>query len=213
MTIGYDINGTTPANGASAMLRFQQGLTTAAWVCESSGTGSSGAGSGVYNSSGNSCTTAALIANPAAWTRWRSGDGLREMTIQCSGTIGTGDWKYRWKYSAPSSTGTLVGFTGGAPAAGVTPTATNEEIRYGGGTDASPTYAAVFNAMNGTYRLWIVCFDSGLNYSWTMFTSISSTGVQAGWTYMDVCATGTYPTQDTDPSVFYAGVPGTTVAN
>lgn len=58
-----------PATCGAALFALKTLLVSAGWTVASSGTGSSGVGSGVYNGSGDAVTTSALMSNPNAWFR------------------------------------------------------------------------------------------------------------------------------------------------
>lgn len=60
---------TTPTTCGDALFALKALLVSAGWTVGSSGTGSAGAGSGVYNGSGDAITTAALMKNQGAWFR------------------------------------------------------------------------------------------------------------------------------------------------
>lgn len=62
-------NQSNPAKVGNALFSLKTLLVSAGWTVASSGTGSSGSGSGVYNGSGDAITTGALMTNPNAWYR------------------------------------------------------------------------------------------------------------------------------------------------
>jgi hypothetical protein len=142
----------TPLTGYVAMYEFKELLKSAGWVVKSSGTGTSGAGSGVYDAAADAVTTSELMSNPKAWFRIQSPDTLREYTFQTV-SVAT-DWRVKYSFAAK--------FIGGAPAAGITPSATDEYIIWGTGTDAAPS-ANTFFTTNNTYR-WNVCADNASPY-------------------------------------------------
>lgn len=156
---------TTPATGAEAMYNIKTYLVSAGWVVKASGTGSSGTGSGTYNATGDSLTTAALTANVAAWFRIQDPAGVREYTFQRT----TSNTTWRIKYSASAK------FTGGSPAAAQTPSATDEAVKYGSGTDASPVGTALFGT-EGAYRLKAGIGNAAESYGWWVSTWGSGTG-------------------------------------
>ena len=88
-----------------------------------------------YSSSGaqvtGSGTGARGLRNASAWVNLQSPDGKFNVTIQRS-TSSNLTWRVK---VSPND------FTGGSPSATQTPSATNESIVLGGGTDASPTFA------------------------------------------------------------------------
>ena len=94
----------------------------------------------VYAQSGDVISTVADCAVSGAW--WvMEGKGVvdggttykRQLCVQTNGTGGC-----RIKVSP------RAGFTGGSPSASRVPSATDERVWHGGGTDASPTYASLF---------------------------------------------------------------------
>lgn len=141
---------TSPATGAVAWYTFKELLKTAGWTVPSSSDGTT------YNSSGDQITSGASgaggFANNSAWFRLRDPSGIKEITIQ----RGTNNSIYRIKYSF------LAKFSGGSPSATQTPSATDEFIALGTGTDASPGYSAWFGT-DGTYR-WNVGADNASPY-------------------------------------------------
>lgn len=139
----------------------------------------SGDGLSAYSSSGDIITASGSGANgmnnARAWYRIQSPEGyewIRQITSV------TGDPDLRVKFSLAD------GFTGGSGSADTTPTATDEELELGGGTDASPTgqNGAYPNISSGIRRIlgcidnsdpygfWIVCLDdynqSDPNFVW-----------------------------------------------
>lgn len=101
--------------------------------------------------------------NDLAWIIFRDGDGVAEVCWQITTAASDG---LRLKYS-PSA-----GFTGGTPGAGEVPSAADEVIIKGGGSDGAPTGGG---AMNDTpsasdllfgaiesrwpWRYWLLCID------------------------------------------------------
>lgn len=127
------------------------------------------------------------MANANAWFRIREagGAGGREWTFQRDNTNNT-DW--RVKFSA------LDGFTGGTPGATQTPSATDEHVIFGSGTDASPTHATMFTA-DGSYRWHLVGYDvaeTGV-YPWYAYATANGTGVPRTLIMVDSLESGTFP--------------------
>lgn len=152
----------TPANGSVAVYQLKEFLKTHGWEVLSSSDGTT------YNAAGDQITAAGSgaggMANNAAWFRIRNGSaGAPELTWQRSTNL-----NWRVKFSQ------LAGFVGGAPGATQTPSATDEAIVVGSGSDAAPGYAALLSTDNtyhflvgaeasGQRRLWCVTYDiSGL---------------------------------------------------
>lgn len=139
----YNING-VPATGSVAMYQFKEVLKAAGWTVVSSSDGTT------YNAAGDQITSGAAgangMANNSAWFRIRSpGSSPRELTIQ----RGTTNRVWRIKYSR------LDQFTGGTPGATQTPSATDQVVVRGGGTDAAPTFYTL-HTTDGTYRWDVV---------------------------------------------------------
>jgi hypothetical protein len=131
----------SPSTGAEHFFNLKTALVAAGWVVKASGTGSAGAGSGTYNATGDAVTTAALMANTNAWFRIQDPTTTREFTFQRTSANTT----WRIKYSASAK------FTGGSPSASQTPSATDEIMKIGQGTDASPTGVSCLPT-DATYR-------------------------------------------------------------
>jgi len=141
-----DVNN-IPATGAEAIFILKELLKSAGWTVPKSSDGS------VYNSGGDQISHggsgAGGMANSSAWFVIREPGGLREWCFQ-KGSASHLVW--RVKVSSHSL------FVGGAPDATHTPTATDQQILVGAGTDASPTFATTFNA-DGSYA-WHVIADN-----------------------------------------------------
>ena len=128
-----------PATGAVAVFNIKEMLKAAGWTVDESSDGTT------YNNSGDEISSGAAGAggldNTNAWFRISNPDGV-EYTVQRTNT----NQNYRVKCS-PVAT-----FTGGSPGATQTPSATDEGVILGGGTDAAPTGEAWFGGASGTYR-------------------------------------------------------------
>lgn len=150
--MAFTFSKTTPTTAAVAMYELKERLKTAGWTVRASSDATT------YNSTGDQITSGATGAggfgNTNAWFRIQRPDGVAEFTFQKGSTAAT----IRIKYSYAAK------FTGGSPGATQTPSATDETVVWGGGTDASPTYATAFSSDN-TYR-WNVGADSATPYGW-----------------------------------------------
>jgi hypothetical protein len=147
-----DIN-LTPATGPVAVFTLKQRLKAKGWIVKSSSDGTTYSASADVITSGGAGANG--LANNNAWFRIQmpTMDGvLRELTIQ----RGTGNTAWRVKYGA--------NFTGGSPGATQTPSATDEQILLGGGTDALPTFGTWFGA-DGSYYFHAVAGDAEDGYS------------------------------------------------
>ena len=183
----FNLNVSSPATFGELMFNLKEHLVNqASWTVESSSDGTS------YNASGDEWTVAADAANTRSWTRLRSpvGAGGREFTMQRT----TSDLQWRIKYSR------TAGFVGGSPDATTTPSATDEGIAQGGGTDASPTFVNMFQGTAVNQIAQYMCDDAS-PYNWYMITY--NTGIVPGTIMgMDEAASGT-AVGDADPNMFW----------
>lgn len=122
------------AYGASLSALFEM-LISAGWTYCSSGDGLAG-----YSSSGKIFTGTGSGAlgwnNNRGWARVRDPAGRRELCIQHNAANGV-----RIKISTDAR------FIGGSPSATVVPSATDERVLWGSGTDASPTLSTWFDVV------------------------------------------------------------------
>lgn len=141
------------------------------------------------------------LRTPYYLTSPRPNDGTvyhRQFTFQ----RGTDNTLWRIKYSA------RAGFTGGTPSAAETPSATDEQILLGGGTDAAPTYGTLLPA-DGTYRMQILSYDNGLVPGFYLLTYPKGNPTPNACFMLDPLAPGSYPVDDAgfsleqDPLVIY----------
>lgn len=208
----------TPATGAAAIFNL---LTTAlavvdgrpsAWSVPTSGTGTGG----VYAQLGNVISSAAVLTNPGAWfvlqlppyaTSPQSG-AVYPFNRQLSFQRGADNTLWRVKYSARAK------FTsGGGPA--VTPSAADQVVLLGGGTDAAPTYGTLLPA-DGTYRQQ-ACVLEGRSGFW-MVTYPQGNPTPNSCLLLDPLAEGSYAVDDAgyaieqDPVVLYQRTGSDTLA-
>lgn len=192
MSLSYNVN-TTPATGSVAMYNLKTLLKDQGWTVPRSSDGST------YSSSADLITTGAAgaggMANSSAWfiIKQPVSAGTRAFCIQ----RGTTNLVWRVKYGFGGS------FTGGAPDATTTPTSTDEQIVTGAGSDAVPTFGALFTT-DGTYRHHMMA-DSDCTRFWSICYATGG-GNPAGVHFLDALSAGTYPAEDVDPVVmhFYA---------
>lgn len=186
------INGDVPATGAVAMWTLIQMWIAAgaSKLADSDGT--------TYSSSGTRVTSGASgaqgLGNASAWVRIRFLDG-REFTIQ----RGSNNVSWRIKYSAQAQ------FTGGSPGAVQTPTAADEAIRLGGGTDASPTYVTLFTT-DASYKLYGGADNASAK--WWFNTALIAGGAANAGMFVDLIPTPT--TGDNEACVIGIAVSGNT---
>lgn len=175
------LNGETPSTGAVALWTVIEMWVAAgaSVLADSDGT--------TYDADGGQVTSggsgAGGLGNTSAWVRVQFPDG-REITIQ----RGANNQSWRIKYSAQSH------FTGGSPGAARTPTAADEALRFGGGSDASPTYATWF-ASDNSYKLYGGA--GGAADGWWFGTALNSGGAPSAGAFMDPLSSST--TGDDDP--------------
>jgi hypothetical protein len=73
----------------------------------------------------------------------------------------------------------------------------------GGGTDGTPTFTANWFSTDATYKWHIACGGAAEFYSFNAFAALSGTITLQHGIFMDVLATGSFPTSDVDPCVAY----------
>lgn len=150
--MAFTFSKTTPATGSVAMYEFKEHLKSQGWTVPESSDGTT------YNNAGDQITTGASgaggMANTNAWFRIQSpaGAASNEFVVQ-RGSTNVG-WRIKHSRAA--------GFTGGSPSATQVPSATDEGLLWGAGTDASPTFSNLFTTDN-TYR-WNVGADAASPY-------------------------------------------------
>ena len=125
------------ATTGDAFYQFKEFLKTAGWTVVASGDGSGGtygASSDVLTGGG---TGAGGAGNDNAWIVLKQPTAFRglqrQFCIQNTVAHTTNNSSQRWKYSRNA------GFTGGSPSATQVPSAADEVVIAGGGTDAAPT--------------------------------------------------------------------------
>ncbi len=148
-----------------------------------------------YNSSGYQITVDATgpggIRNHKSWFVLRDPAGRREFCVMFD--IASGQQGIRFKFSE------LSRFTGGSPAALVTPSAADERIVFAGGTDAAPTFGTWMST--GTVYRTHVIFNStpiGGVYPICVFNTTGS-GQAAGQFIVEPMAPGSYDASDVSP--------------
>ncbi len=195
MAHSFNVN-SVPATGALAIYSLLTTLVAATWTKPKDSDGTTYSSSGAQVTGG--ATGANGLANTSAWFVVRDPNSARSFSFQ----RGTTNVLWRVKYSR------AAGFSGGSPAAAQTPSATDEVILLGGGTDASPTYATLLNT-DGSYRFNVCACDTTLGYSfyWHTFPAGDATGVQRGM-FLDVMTTGSFPAGDIDPAVVFVAASG-----
>ena len=185
MTLYYNVNN-IPATGAEALFNLGSVLTASGWTVISSSDGTSfGAGDTYF-------TTSSLAASNAWYiVQEPTGPGGREWCFQR--TNANNNWRIKVSPNA--------GFSGGSPSATEVPSATDEGVIWGSGTDVSPTGSLLFFA-DGTFKFHIVAESTPVGpignevYGWWAFANLNGS-LQSENTYVFLCqeplATGSYP--------------------
>jgi hypothetical protein len=153
MSYSFSTNN-SPATGAIAMYTLLSTLITATWTKPKDSDGTTYSSSGVRITGGGSGANG--LANNSAWFVVSAPNG-RQFCIQ----RGTTNQAWKIKYSK------AAGFVGGSPSATQVPSATDEQVIVGGGTDASPTFYTLFGSDN-SYRMSCGCGNSAVGYAFFM---------------------------------------------
>lgn len=200
----FDVNGEPSAHGSAAMFRVKTLLKSAGWTVPRSSDGTT------YNSSGDQITHsesgAGGMDNNRAWFVVRQpGTNAREFCFQrdTSAALTTAP-NWRVKYSGGPSTG----FTGGTPSATQVPSATDEQVVFSGGTDATPSFTSFFFSGLYSCRLNIIAGGQAEGYPFLFWSSDPNVSATAGSNTgfgLDIMMPGTYDPTDIDPAVVYPG--------
>jgi hypothetical protein len=176
---------------AAALSAGVEMLVAAGWSYKASGDGLSG-----YSATGKIFTgigSGALgWSNSRAWARLTDPSGRREITVQISPAGGAA----RFKVSASAK------FTGGSPSATVTPSATDERLLFGTGTDAAPGFVAYWDGNMLTNDLYIfqgAAFAAPPYGFWWGGQGLPN-GTKTGFLMMDPVLA---PASDPDPVVWH----------
>jgi hypothetical protein len=198
--------------GGVFLYQLMTTLVSAGWTVLGSGDGTGGHYSGTGNILTSGLNQAYGLYNVGSWFRIQSPiipstGQKREFCFQQGAT--SGGVMIRIKYS-PNVTG-ATGFTGGSPSASEVPTATDQVVLLGAGTDASPTYTAwgiadyefaghIVADISGTYGYSWYCMQAAANTTPYYGTNSPVDGSQMA---LDVMQPGTAASADTDPAVVY----------
>lgn len=203
--VNFDL-GTTP--DGNWILKLKETLVSCGWILKGSGDGTSNF-SNIATNDGSSATdhiTSTTIANTnRAWFRLRSpaivADGFfRELVFQYAPT-GTAKVNLRIKYSlCPSN----VGFEGGSPSATQVPTATDQTVVVGTGTDASPTGDRI--AYPNNYALLNIVCEQVSPFSFYVYGYDQGSLAKPFTFAYEALKANTYPISDADPYVFVVTV-------
>lgn len=186
---------------------FKLVLKQAGWTIKSSGTGTGGTYSASSDLIVNQSATAGGMGNARAWYVIEDPAGLRQFCMQ---NITSATNQPRIKFSKGTK------FIGGSPNANTVPSAADEVVWYGGGTDASPSAGGFWpNSTSGNYRVHMVTYSTPVGgvYPIYCYFTVNGTGAQSqGMLVMDPLAPGSYDVLDPEPWVaLYASATDTTV--
>lgn len=190
MTWSFDIQQPVTGTAAVGTYRLKAALIARGWTVPSSSDGTT------YNSSGDQISSGAAgangLGNANAWFRIKCpATGTREFVFQ---RVSAAAW--RIKYS-------VAGFTAGSPSATRVPSATDEVVIIGGGTDAAPT-GGTWGSVDATAQKWnVITGDASEGYSFTVHSHAPGTFT------MTMALTFDYMEQanasDLDPYVILSG--------
>lgn len=190
MANAYILNA-VPTTYGQAISLIVELLVAAGWSYRGSGDGLSGysAAGKVFTGTG---TGAGGWANARAWARLAAPDERREIVVQHNNTGGL-----RLKYSAVGK------FVGGTPTANTVPSASDERVLWGGGTDGTPTISAWFNSgiLTGANRFYGHASDTAPFGFWAGAITTPAGTVTCG---LLLDPLSTVP-EDPDPVVFHIG--------
>jgi hypothetical protein len=191
MAYTFSVNN-LPATGAVAMFQLITALVAAGWSQVQSGDGISAFSAGAVTSGASGANG---LGNSSAWVRLAApavSGQVRELVFQ-RGTTNDRGWQI--KYSASAL------FSGGSPTFSLAPTSTDEVWMIGAGTAA--TALANWFPVDGGYRWHIACGGSAEFYSFNAFAVLTGATNYQNGLFLDVMATGSYPSADVDPAVMY----------
>lgn len=194
MTYTFNVN-QTPATCAVAVYNLKEQLKTAGWTVPRSSDGST------YNDSGDQITSGGSDAygmdNASAWfVIEEPASPFRQFCFQRTSSTGANtSYQWRIKYSDGYE------FDGGSPSATQVPSATDEQVLLGSGTDGSPGFGNFFGTnTDGGFRHNIVA-DNADAYGWASFAWVNTTGRPTHCMVFDPVTGVT--TADDDPVVIY----------
>lgn len=109
-----------------------------------------------------------------------------------------------WQHAAPQASDRIkwaveTAFTGGAPSALVVPTATDQQLIAGGGTDAAPTFTGVLGSATAGARVWAAFADDAAPYGFAVHGWSVPSRVSAGAFVCDPLVAGGSVPGDLDP--------------
>lgn len=188
MALVHNVN-VLVTTGAGTVFNLLTTLLAAGWTVPSSSDGTT------YNSSGNQISSAGSGANGLdnnrAWFRVRDPGGRREYIFQRG--LNSGAWRITFSE--------LDQFVTGSPSATVVPSAADSQTLIGSGTDASPTFSAVWLDAVATGRTHCVAESTatGNAYWFWMTQTAAGTGALRSCLVVDALQVGSYPVADVSP--------------
>lgn len=202
MALTYTVN-QNPTTGAVAVFNLKTLLKAAGWTITKSSDGTT------FNNTGDQITTGASgsngMDNSKAWfvAQQPVGGsapfaGTRQFAFQRNSTTGANTsqaWKLKYSLSA--------GFTGGSPGVVQMPSATDEVVLLGGGTDAAPTFANLFGGADGAYRHQLIA-DNAAPFGWfSIGYPVGPSTSSSHGLYFDAMASSAFLPSDPDPYAIY----------
>ena len=174
-----------PATGAESIYELKEFLVNLlGYAVQQSSDGTT------YNASGDVITQPGIGANgmenSLAWFLVADPDDSYQWVFQRQSGAGNTDW--RVKFSAEA------GFGGGTPGVTQVPSATDEQILIGAGTDAAPTFGTLFGTDN-SYRWHLVGFDGDTVgvYPFFAYATDNGTGQERTLIMHESLVIGSYP--------------------
>lgn len=187
-----------PASFIEALYRLKEQLKTAGWIHQASSDGTT-----FITTVGNVNDKITGFGTSGAGN-WGAGHGwwigaapgaVSGSTRQICIERVSSDTAIRIKYSY------AAGFTGGSPSATQTPSATDEQLLQGSGTNASPTGANIFsNVTAGLFR-WHICANSASPYEFYAVGTGFGNATPAAGMMMDYVSSAN--NLDNDPYVLH----------
>ena len=197
MAYTFSVNN-NPLTGPLAMYGLISTLMSAGWLKKMDSDGTTYSSTGAQVTHGGAGTGG--LGNTNAWVRLQApavnGGAVTNQTREITIQRGTTNALWRLKYSASAL------FTGGSPAATVTPSSTDEVFMLGGGTDASPTFVS-WLATAGDERWHYAAGGAAEFYSFIAWSQVVGGTAARSAIFLDVMSSGSYPSNDVDPAVMY----------
>jgi hypothetical protein len=205
LTTGTLTTSRTPVDGAEAMFILIRNLMNAGWLHHASGTGTSGTftttpGSGGTPDANCLITTGTTLRGANSWCVLKHPSGSLLVLHRDTDTPYT---SWRVCYVPTIAAATQSPNNGGSISATVAPRYATEQYLKG----TSSTFVNAL-ATDGTYR-WHVVSETTDGTFWAMPWILGTASLNSvGGLLLDKVATGSYPTEDTDPYVWYTPHPG-----